>query len=88
MAEHVLVKEFLKNHSLVESNITSFNNFIEKRILGEYSKKNPNQIFNKYLPQLMSALSLEKNEDEKSIIFENRLLSELKEVLEITKVLQ
>jgi len=27
MAEHVLVKEFLKNHSLVESNIKSFNNF-------------------------------------------------------------
>ena len=32
MAEHILVKEYLKNHSLVESNITSFNNFIEKRI--------------------------------------------------------
>jgi len=32
MAEHVLVKEFLKNHSLVESNIKSFNNFIENRM--------------------------------------------------------
>ena len=32
MAEHVLVKEFLKSHSLVESNITSFNNFIEQRM--------------------------------------------------------
>ena len=30
--EHILVKEFLKNHSLVESNITSFNNFIENRM--------------------------------------------------------
>ena len=30
--KHVLVGEFLKNHSLVESNITSFNNFIGSRI--------------------------------------------------------
>jgi DNA-directed RNA polymerase subunit B len=32
MAEHILVKEFLKNHSLVESNIRSFNDFIGNRI--------------------------------------------------------
>jgi DNA-directed RNA polymerase subunit B len=32
MERHVLVKEFLKNHSLVESNIISFNNFIENRM--------------------------------------------------------
>jgi DNA-directed RNA polymerase subunit B len=30
--KHILVKEFLKNHSLVESNIISFNNFIEGRM--------------------------------------------------------
>lgn len=30
--EHLLVKEFLKNHSLVESNIRSFNDFIETRM--------------------------------------------------------
>jgi DNA-directed RNA polymerase subunit B len=30
--EHILVKEYLKNHSLVESNILSFNNFIEQRL--------------------------------------------------------
>ncbi|MAG10777.1 DNA-directed RNA polymerase subunit B [Candidatus Pacearchaeota archaeon] len=29
---HLVVKEYLKEHSLVESNITSFNNFIEKRM--------------------------------------------------------
>ncbi|NPE26435.1 DNA-directed RNA polymerase subunit B'' [Methanococcoides sp. SA1] len=48
MAEHVLVKEFLKNHSLVESNITSFNNFIEKRmqeIVKELSDALPNEDF-------------------------------------------
>lgn len=30
--KHVLVKEYLRNHSLVESNIRSFNDFIEKRM--------------------------------------------------------
>jgi hypothetical protein len=55
---------------------------MEKRIIGEYTKKNPAD-FNKYLPQLMTALSLEKNEDEKSAIYEDRLVSELKNILEI-----
>ncbi|MGC9309406.1 MAG: DNA-directed RNA polymerase subunit B [Candidatus Nanoarchaeia archaeon] len=32
MAEHVVIKDFLKNHSLVESNIISFNNFIDVRM--------------------------------------------------------
>ena len=59
---------------------------IEKRILGEYSTKNQDS-FNKYLPQLMSSLSLEKNEDEKSAVFEERLISELKEVLNIKEVI-
>jgi len=48
MAEHILVKEFLKNHSLVESNITSFNNFISKRmqeIVNEVSDSIPNEDF-------------------------------------------
>jgi len=30
--EHILIKEYLKNHSLVESNITSFNDFIENKM--------------------------------------------------------
>ncbi|MDH3352984.1 MAG: DNA repair exonuclease [Nanoarchaeota archaeon] len=59
---------------------------IENQIMSEYSQKNPAD-FNKYLPQLMTALSLEKNEDEKSIIYEDRLLSELKNILEINNVL-
>ncbi len=32
MAEHILIKRFLENHSLVESNIKSFNDFIENRM--------------------------------------------------------
>ena len=46
--QHVLVKEFLKNHSLVESNIISFNNFIEVRmqeIVDELSDNLPTEDF-------------------------------------------
>ncbi|MDP2946499.1 MAG: DNA-directed RNA polymerase subunit B'', partial [Nanoarchaeota archaeon] len=48
MAEHILVKEFLKSHSLVESNIKSFNDFIENRIqeiVTELSNSLPNEDF-------------------------------------------
>ena len=31
-SKHILVKEYLENHSLVESNLVSFNNFTEKRL--------------------------------------------------------
>jgi exonuclease SbcD len=60
---------------------------IEKKILGEYSRKNPTD-FNKYLPQLMTILSMEKNEEEKSATYEDRLLSELKNILEIKEILR
>ena len=30
--EHLLVKKYLEDHSLVESNIVSFNNFINHRM--------------------------------------------------------
>lgn len=48
MAEHVLVREFLKNHSLVESNIRSFNDFFENRmqeIVAELSDSLPTEDF-------------------------------------------
>jgi len=81
----------LRNTSSIKLSESDFNvetvqdesvNNIEGRILGEYSKNNPHD-FNKYLPQLMGALSIEKHEDETSIIFEDRLLSELKSVLSL-----
>jgi DNA-directed RNA polymerase subunit B" len=46
--KHVLVKEFLKNHSIVESNITSFNDFIENRmqeIINELNETMPKEDF-------------------------------------------
>ncbi|MAH47818.1 DNA-directed RNA polymerase subunit B [Candidatus Pacearchaeota archaeon] len=40
--DHVLVKEYLKNHSLVESNIRSFNDFIENRMQEIINELNEN----------------------------------------------
>ncbi len=45
---HLIVKRYLENHSLVESNITSFNNFIESRmqeIVNEISENINNEDF-------------------------------------------
>ena len=46
--KHLIVKNYLKEHSLVESNITSFNNLIEKRmqeIVNEISESINNEDF-------------------------------------------
>ena len=86
---------FLRNISSIKiqeadfemiSSLTDNVENIERRILGEYSQKNPGD-FTKYLPQLMNALSIEKSEDEKSLIFEDRLLSELKSILNLSEVI-
>ncbi|MCK4650214.1 exonuclease SbcCD subunit D [Candidatus Pacearchaeota archaeon] len=86
---------FLRNISSIKIQATEFQiestsedniEKIENQILGEYSKQNPAD-FNKYLPQLMSTLSLEKNEDEKSAVYEERLLTELKDILELSEVI-
>jgi len=52
---------------------------VERSIQKEFVEKNPHN-FNMYLPQLMNALSCEKNEDEISTIFETRILK-LDEIL-------
>jgi DNA repair protein SbcD/Mre11 len=86
---------FLKNISSIKVQESDFSmeslpsenvENIERRILGEYSKKNPGD-FTKHLPQLMTALSIEKNEDEKSVIYEDRLLSELKNILKLSEII-
>jgi len=59
---------------------------IEREVIREYSEKN-NSEFNKYLPLLMGCLCLDKNEDEKSAIYEDRLMSELTNVLELSEIL-
>ena len=45
---HIIVKNYLNEHSLVESNIISFNNFIEKKlqeIVNEISETITNEEF-------------------------------------------
>ncbi|MBU2576623.1 MAG: exonuclease SbcCD subunit D [Nanoarchaeota archaeon] len=89
------VYSFLKNISSIKIPESDFSTDsfptenvenIERRILGEYSQKNPGD-FTKHLPQLMTALSIEKNEDERSVIFEDRLLSELKNILKLSEII-
>jgi DNA repair exonuclease SbcCD nuclease subunit len=55
---------------------------IEEKIFTEYSDKNPGE-YNKFLTPLMNALSIEKNEDEKGVIFENRLMDDLNKILKL-----
>lgn len=60
---------------------------IEDKIIEQYSKENPSD-FNKVLRQLMNSLSIEKNEDEKSVVFEDRLMSDLKMILSLQEVIK
>lgn len=53
---------------------------IEEDSITMFSDENPSS-FNELIPQLISALSLEKQEDEKSLVFENRLLENVKKII-------
>jgi len=83
---------FLRNissiepHKLIINNPTEDYQEREKRDSEEFKKKNPHN-FNNYLYPLMEALKLEKHEDEKTAIYEERLMSELKTLLRITEIL-
>ena len=53
---------------------------IEEDSIVMFSNENPSS-FNELIPQLINSLSLEKQEDEKSIVFENRLLETIKKII-------
>ena len=53
---------------------------IEEETIKVYSDQNPSD-FNKLIPQIMNVFSIEKQEDEKSEVFINRLLDGTKQVL-------
>jgi len=55
---------------------------IEEKILEGFIEKNPSK-FNKFVSSLIDSLDLEKQEDEKSAIFESRLLGELNKILNL-----
>lgn len=77
---------FVKNISklkIQESRISFDTNDIEKvedTIIKEHSKNNSK--FSSKVPSLLQALSIEKQEDERNQIFEERLISEVKTILE------
>ncbi len=54
---------------------------IEKEIFSKFKEENPHK-FNELIPQLFSILQMEKKEDEKSKVFEERLGSEFQKVIE------
>ncbi len=77
----------IKPHELVRTtNPTDNIQEIEQKSSREVFGNNPHN-FNKYHLELMTALSIEKHEDERTVIYEERLLSELKTILEITEIL-
>lgn len=84
---------FLRNISSIqvqelfdmEFNVES-NEDIEKKIISEYSKNNPAE-FDLLINDIMHSMSIEKNEDEKEVIYEKRLLDDLKKVLNLNEVL-
>ncbi|MFQ5531274.1 MAG: exonuclease SbcCD subunit D [Candidatus Nanoarchaeia archaeon] len=53
---------------------------IEEESIKAFTSQNPSE-FNKFIPQLIHSLTIEKQEDEKTDIFNNRLLEESKKIL-------
>ena len=53
---------------------------IEEEILSKFQEENPSK-FNFLIPQLFSFLQMEKQEDEKSKVFEERLISETNKII-------
>ena len=53
---------------------------IEEETINIFSSENPSN-FNELIPQLINSLNLEKQEDEKSAVFEQRLLENVKKII-------
>jgi DNA repair exonuclease SbcCD nuclease subunit len=84
------VYSFLKNTNQLETkeekielkiNIGDVNK-IEEVLIEDYSKNNPDK-FNSLINQLMHSLELQKQEDEKTVIYETRLLGDLNKILSL-----
>jgi len=79
---------FLKNTNQLKTEETKIEvevsdiDKIEETIIEDFSKKNISD-FNKFIPNLINSFNLEKQEDEKSSIFEARLLSEINKILNL-----
>lgn len=76
---------FMKNTTklffpIVEIDIEPQTEDFESEIVSSFCEKNPHEL-NKHIPFLLSALDMEKKEDETSRIFEDRLLSDSRKIL-------
>ena len=84
------VYSFLKNTNKLESEDKQLEvkipasemNKVEEVLVKEYEKNNPDK-FNPLITQLMHALELSKQEDEKTVIYETRLLGDLNKILQL-----
>lgn len=79
---YILLKNITKlqaPESEIEIELKSDN--IETEIISTFQEENPSR-FNYLITQLMSAFQMEKKEDEKTRVFEDRLLSESKKIIE------
>ncbi len=81
---------FLKNTSKLEIENKEFQIDLQKKdkdkiediLIKKYESENPSQ-FNYLINQLMDALNIDKQEDEKTAIYESRLFSDLSKILKI-----
>jgi len=55
---------------------------LESHIIKQFQEKNPS-VFNSLIPQLIRSLAIEKNEDETNSVFEERIMSETKRIVQI-----
>ena len=55
---------------------------LESQIIKNYEQKNPSK-FNELIPLMIKSLQIDKQEDGKSVSFEDRLLSEIKKIIQI-----
>lgn len=79
----VLLKNTTKLQSREAEISIEFNSEnMEEEIISNFQSENPNK-FNFLIQQLIPVLQLEKKEDEKSQIFEDRLMSEVRKVIEV-----
>ena len=56
------------------------NEDIEAQIIKKFEESNPSK-YNSFIPSLLKSLQIEKMEDERSVVFEDRILSEVKKIL-------
>jgi len=60
MKKHLIVEKYIKEHSLVESNITSFNNFIEEKMQQIVNDLNENMQENEEIEIKLGKIRIEK----------------------------